>query len=218
MKRFDRLVITGTGRSGTRYMSELLTKLGLSVSHQAAFHERFDGGLIEWEKHVGDSSGLAAPFVQHLPETVLVIHQVRHPAKVIRSLLRNGHVPGTAPHNPAVQRYADHVPQMFEENDLVLRACLLWVHWNRLVKKIALQPNYLQHRVEDTNQEFLTKVLGFFGLPWNAERRRIFQAQSREVGTNPSAKHYKGPLDLSLIPGPIGHLVRDEASNYGYEV
>lgn len=83
MKHF---VVTGCARSGTGYTAELLTRLGAECPHEAVFSpytERFDG----WGAAPGESSWLAVPMLDQLPEGTVVLHQVRHPAKVVASLL-----------------------------------------------------------------------------------------------------------------------------------
>ncbi len=211
---YSKLVITGTGRSETRYASELFTTLGLRVGHQVIFNDRYRGGKIDWKGFSGDSSGLAAPFVGKLHEKVLVIHQVRHPAKTVHSLLQSNHVPGQKASSRGVvpkgmRHYADYVPGIFCVDGMHERACLLWV-----VERIAHQPNYLFHRVEDYNAEFLTKVLGFFNLKWTPERARAFHAQAKDTGTNKKP----GEVVLSAIPFPTQTFIREMGQRYGYEV
>lgn len=78
-------VVTGTARSGTAYAAMLLSGLGLRIGHEDVFGPRtrsFDG----WQGQDGDSSWLAAPFLDQLPDA-LVLHQLRHPLKVVRSLV-----------------------------------------------------------------------------------------------------------------------------------
>ena len=79
------LVVTGCARSGTTYLAALLGGLGLDLGHEDLFGPRtrsFDG----WHGRQGDSSWLAAPFLGEVGDAV-VVHQVRHPVKVVRSLL-----------------------------------------------------------------------------------------------------------------------------------
>lgn len=78
-------VVTGCARSGTTYMGTVLAGLGLRIGHEAVFGPRtrsFEG----WGDRHGDSSWLAAPFLGEIGDA-LVFHQVRHPLKVVRSLV-----------------------------------------------------------------------------------------------------------------------------------
>jgi hypothetical protein len=79
-------VVTGCARSGTAYMAAVFSRLGLSCGHEVVFGprtRRFDG----FGGQHGDSSWLAAPFLAQLPDDTLILHRVRHPLKVVRSLL-----------------------------------------------------------------------------------------------------------------------------------
>lgn len=78
-------VVTGCARSGTTYMGALLGGLGLDVGHEVVFGPR-TRGFTGWQGHHGDSSWLAAPFLGELGDA-LVAHQMRHPLKVVRSLV-----------------------------------------------------------------------------------------------------------------------------------
>lgn len=219
LMRFKNLVITGTGRSGTSYASGLFTGLGIPTTHQRVFHDEYKGEELGWGPLVGDSSALAAPFVKLLPEHVLVIHQVRHPALVVSSLLRNSHVPGQKARlrrgePPGMYYYAHHLPGLQEISGEAEKACALWVAWNRLAEQIADRPNYILHRVEDYSPEFLKSVLESFGLPWTSWREQLFMSLPRNAGATGTT----GRMDFSTVAGaqrePLLHMAR----RYGYEV
>jgi hypothetical protein len=79
-------VVTGCARSGTTYLSVVLSRLGLRCGHEVVFGPRtrsFEG----FRGQHGDSSWLAVPFLPELPADTLVLHRVRHPLRVVRSLL-----------------------------------------------------------------------------------------------------------------------------------
>ncbi|MDX1619822.1 MAG: hypothetical protein R3320_02450, partial [Nitriliruptorales bacterium] len=64
----------------------MLAAAGLTIGHERVFGpetERFSG----FGGRDGDASWLAVPFVDQLPDEVVVVHQVRHPAAVVGSLL-----------------------------------------------------------------------------------------------------------------------------------
>jgi hypothetical protein len=78
-------VVTGTARSGTMFTAAVLAGLGLHVGHEDVFGPRsrsFDG----WHGRHGDVSWLAAPFLGDVGDA-LVMHQLRHPLRVVRSLV-----------------------------------------------------------------------------------------------------------------------------------
>lgn len=100
-------VVTGCARSGTTYLAVLLSGLGLRVGHEVLFGPR-TRGFEGWQGQHGDSSWLAAPFLGELGDA-LVLHQVRHPLKVVRSLV-------------GVRFFADRGPAFLHGDDLYTRA------------------------------------------------------------------------------------------------
>ena len=105
------LLVTGCARSGTAYASAVLEGIGLDVGHEAVFGprtRRFEGF---GETH-GDSSWLAVPFLDILPEDTYVLHQTRHPQAAPRGLLgvAGGRLLARADHRDLVgrPRHGDH--------------------------------------------------------------------------------------------------------------
>src|SRR5215510_14389698 len=74
-----RFLVVGSGRSGTRYASELFTALDIPCGHEAMFTGGHQGELV------GDASFGAVAFLDRF--TGQVFHQVRHPLAVLRSIL-----------------------------------------------------------------------------------------------------------------------------------
>lgn len=77
-------VVTGCGRSGTKFTATVFAQLGFRCGHEEVFVptlDRFRG----FGEAQGDSSTLAVPFLDQLERGTLVLHQVRHPLDVIRS-------------------------------------------------------------------------------------------------------------------------------------
>jgi hypothetical protein len=79
-------VVTGCARSGTTYLAELFTALGLPCGHEAVFAPA-TSHFAGFGSRRGDSSWLAVPFLDELPPNTVVIHVVREPSAVIRSLV-----------------------------------------------------------------------------------------------------------------------------------
>ena len=82
-------VVTGCARSGTAYTAAVLSRLGLRCGHEVVFGPATRAFTGFGGQH-GDSSWLAVPFLGQLPagpDGAVVLHRVRHPLKVVRSLL-----------------------------------------------------------------------------------------------------------------------------------
>ena len=81
-------VVTGTGHCGTGFIASVMTRLGLNCGHEAIF---VPTKSVWWPRMdlVGESSALAAPLLGELLRRnpgVRVFHQVRHPARFVRSM------------------------------------------------------------------------------------------------------------------------------------
>lgn len=77
-------VIASTGRSGSRYVSQVLTKAGIPTGHEDWFTT--PARKVERDKSIkGDSSCFSVPYLSEFEG--IVFHQVRHPLKVLTSLM-----------------------------------------------------------------------------------------------------------------------------------
>ena len=163
---YKNCVVTGCGRSGTRYASVLLSRLGLPCGHQKSIRSQKPGIPSSMEKPA-EASAFAAPFVMDIPDTWLLIHQVRHPLKVVDSLIRLRHLPSQhqfTGHN----FYKRYVPTSQGYSHLPDEALYIWMEWNRLILKASTRRNYRRHRIEDGLYpwELYSSELG---LKWNLE-------------------------------------------------
>lgn len=81
-----RAVIIGTGRSGTRYMSRLITE---ATGHTTCGHEAWFRAAGDPEAGFDvDASWLALPALEAGTWVGPAVHVVRHPVATVRSLLR----------------------------------------------------------------------------------------------------------------------------------
>jgi hypothetical protein len=90
--RYIDFVVTGTPRSGTKYMASLLRELGYNSTHERCFdpwHMLFAEERPD-EAPWGDSSWLAVPYLRDLPPATRVIHVVRDPVSSINSIIGTG--------------------------------------------------------------------------------------------------------------------------------
>lgn len=132
-----KLLVSGCGRSGTKWMSEVLTKAGVPCSHEEAFTpERHGTG--EWADWTAEASWCAAPFTPI--ENVYVVHLVRHPLDVLRSRIDKGTFDirwNDKRGKPYLGPWADWAcrwcPGMDLTGPALDAAAIHWVQWNRLV-------------------------------------------------------------------------------------
>lgn len=207
MKRFD-AIITGTGRCGTGYVSQLLKMAGLECGHERFFSYRGLEQAREMARHHwtgtrAESGWLAAPFLDdELLAGAIKVHLVRHPKKVIQSLLKLNFFESeqTRPYVGFIER---HVPQIKEYESSLEKAAFFYVAWNELIE--IFQPD-LRFRIEDDPG----LLLAFLGLPAD----RIFENKTYNTKFNaiPPAV-YLNDISDPVLRGRLAQM----ATRYGYE-
>ena len=118
-----RLLVTGCGRSGTKYTAELLQKLGLDVRHE----EMGADGISTWCMAVDSEDSPWGGGRRNIRFDAR-LHQVRHPLRVIPSL--------TTFTAPSWDFIAQHIPCAADE-PILIRAAKYWYYWNLEAEKIA---------------------------------------------------------------------------------
>lgn len=145
--------IVGTGRSGTGFMSAALRAAGIDCGHEEWWGPT---GTTRRAGMDGDCSWLAVPDLLGFGGPVL--HQVRHPLDVIRSLV--GIRMFTDPAHRAFRwfMYAE-LPGL--RGDDVQDAMLWYVEWNARCERHA----DLRYRVEDVDADLLVDIARVAGHP-----------------------------------------------------
>lgn len=129
-------VVTGTARSGTKYAATVLTEAGMKCGHEMVF-DSWGGNFTttpRWRDesaYYGDSSFIAAPFIPEVKGQLKVVHLVRPPLDVIRSIVGIGHVGDNR--SPWVQFLNAHI-NLTQFPPGPQRAAAYWVRWNRLIQ------------------------------------------------------------------------------------
>lgn len=139
-------VITGTGRSGTKWVAEALTAGGVPCAHEHACSSWTDDYSDDqvWRdapSGVGESSWQAAPFVGEMRASgVLAVHLVRHPVEVASSMIANRMlVPGEDGILPWHRFITEHIGDWIWRLHPHDRALQFWIDWNLLVKQADLR-------------------------------------------------------------------------------
>lgn len=135
-RQLKSILITGCGRSGTRYVSYLLDLLGLDVGHEKMGRD----GTASWYMVVPSHSPPFGPAsTEYMFRTVL--HQVRHPLAVIPSTLS------------FKERSWDYICENLglDRHQEPLRLGLsYWYHWNLKAGRLA----GWRYKVEDMAEIF----------------------------------------------------------------
>lgn len=181
-----RFLITGCGRSGTLYTSQLLTAAGVACGHESACRVSGFKGMGDL---VGEASWYAAAYLEDLPDDVVVIHQVRQPLAVasswyrIRLFARTPLI--TVCYGQVTSRQLVHVAStpratsrrwqyIRQQRQLVGRStsafdvpgeaerCLrYWGDWNRLTEEASRGRPYMRFRLENLGPQ-VWKEIGDF--------------------------------------------------------
>jgi len=196
MRSVKKLLVVGCGRSGTRYASKVLRLAGLDVGHER------DGrhGRVDW-RCVADPSAAG--------RYGLVLHQVRHPLRVIESF----HTAGKVSWGLIAKADPDIVVGP------LLRDCVrYWVRWNQAAERMAART----YRVEDMASE-LPSILAACGMGPGADLSKALSVCTSDHTRRGHPKH--GARLPSITMADVMSDAGDDvvpllrlARRYGYEL
>lgn len=208
-------VITGCPRSELGFTSRVFSALGAPCGHEDVFHtaafER--SGTLFWPPNVaGDASWYAAPVLGKLPESTVVIHQVRDPLATIHDLYSSRFFERDTPSRDFVQ---DFLPETRLGGALV-KCMRLWLQWHRMIEAAADYDDliYQRQRLEDFDEYRACEQLALLGLQRDAGRVR---AVIKDLGGVPIRQQV--PLTWDELPRTsLTAEVMEAAVEYGYSV
>jgi hypothetical protein len=202
--RRPRFVIVGTGRSGTRYISQVLTLAGIRCGHEAWWTTRGTRAI----RLLGDASWLALfnldDFRGH------VYHQVRDPIDVISSLAATSMNPEWRARHPTSHAFHAHRSQYvtFSGDPLVDAMQFVNVYLTE-AERVAERT----WRVEDVDAEIIIQIAADIG------RRLTREAAQAALRSVPPTTHGRehGLLGWDGLPdGPLKERLILQAEGYGY--
>jgi len=119
-------LITGCGRSGTKYITKVLELSGLDVKHEGFGKD----GSVSWPLAVNaDEYPEYHEEVFKLPKFDVVLHQTRHPLKTIKSFMVVA--------SPSSWNFVYNHTPITEDMSLLDRAVRYWYYWNLQAESIA---------------------------------------------------------------------------------
>jgi len=200
-------LVTGTIRSGTAYTAQVLSRAGIACGHGWAYPP--DG--VRRYPHVeilGDAAPLAAPFVADFPG--LVLHQVRHPLKVIGSLVGSTPMGNTLAHGPE----GEFLRRPFvRQGDPLVDAMRYYVEWNFQCER---HNGYLRYRIEDFGAGLILRIADLIGQMVDPDA--VLQALAA-VPTDFNTRYGARRLGWGDLPeGPSRDALARLAERYGYPV
>lgn len=201
-----RAVITGTGRSGTGYMSRLITE---ATGHATCGHEGWFAELGDRTPGLDvDSSWLALPDIEAGTWSGPVVHVVRNPVACVASLLRTEFfgVLVDAPYPAFALANCKPAADALAISP-VAAAVEFWAHWNARCAAAA----HLTVRLEDVsdfeggNDSIGAATLDLIGLTLGLTFTwQVADAIPRTVNTRPSLTGLPVRVDEDYIWDRLG--------------
>ena len=234
-KKMHRLkvVVSGTGRSGTVYMARALTNLGYTCGHESIFTPSgfdraiellnnpnlivtsrvdvnsencvFDSGL-----QVAESSYMSSPYLDKpILNNTKIIHVTRNPLLVLSSTFIDANFFDDG--NPIQTIYRNfvysHLGELKKIKNLLERSAAYYVWWNNMVEFNCNHKNYLRVKVENIEKE---EFFNFLNVPITS-----FDKIDKKIN---SWKIRDKNVRISDIPdGTIRKEFVDIIERYGYE-
>lgn len=211
------LIVTGPGRNGSGYASSRLTNAGLRCGHEGLFMYRgLDAAkarIAKMPEMRADSSWMAAPYLDDpFCDQATIIHQVRHPGRVMASWMRDP--------TQTTPRYWDYLlqflPELEQIEDDATRCAARYVKWNRMVEQKGAGRILYRWRIEDGQRAemvLLSKLTEIGLIDPNAALRPYIS----NTGTNP---HNQGQepqfVHLDQIQEPWKGEIQKMTEEYGY--
>lgn len=209
------LVVTGTGRSGTGFAARWLISIGIPAGHELFFSY---GGLPmarkllmrRYHDVVAECAWEAAPFLDSAPlQDALVVHQVRHPKKVIESCMR-----ASISRMPSYAFFLEqHLPNARGYSSELNRTAHRWIYWNRMIEDAIEDRESFFWRVED----------GTDGLLWWLDEQDMIDAKKihpAQMYNNTRINHHRGePAEARLedVHPMLIQPLQDMMRRYGYD-
>jgi hypothetical protein len=128
-------IITGAPRSGTSYIARILSYLGIECGHESMFNPweiRYEQIRFDARKW-GDSSWLAAPFLEKLPRVTKVFHIVRDPLETINSIIGTGQIDWPSDYRTFLAHHC-WGDGSYWPTDIRTAAQEFWVKWNSMIE------------------------------------------------------------------------------------
>lgn len=198
---------TGCGRSGTTWISHLLTRLGIPTWHERQFDPYHSGPLV-----VPEASWLAIPYIDTLHRDTPVLRMIRNPYDVISSVMQLDFQVGRVG-NDHDAFLIKHGPSFITEPDDKLTRAIRWVTtWDYPLDDID---HHVIKTDVDTSVELVDAIVYVTG---DDVRFDDVQWAMNRVGTKVNTKRRTHPVisHRDIDAHPEGWRVRRRAERFGY--
>lgn len=194
-----KLLITGCGRSGTRYISTLLNNLGLDIPHEVKMGKH---GISSWLMAVPNPSYPWGPQFERSNFTHIV-HQVREPLKTITSL---------STFSPISWEYISKYIRIRPKDSILLKSMKYWYRWNKIAEKNSIF-TYRVENLENIFPKFCIKI----GYPYLKNKKNKINLIKTNI--NSRRKKYKNIMEWENLYKEnegLANKIYHQALSYGY--
>jgi hypothetical protein len=189
-------LITGCGRSGTKYAAALLSAAGLRIGHETMGRD----GIASWLLAALPAAPGWGPSGEDFHFRT-ILHQVRNPLAAISSMQTI---------QPTSWRYiCQHVPCSMED-PLLFRCATYWREWNLKAESIAAW----SYRLEDIDSAW-EELCARLALP---ATREALNAVARNLNTRKGSFENVTWDDLKNLDPRLCLAVQEQAARYGYQI
>ena len=191
-----RCLITGCGRSGTKYMALLLSAVGLDIRHETMGKD----GIASWLLATDSTYLDYGPSRRHF-RFGTILHQARDPLASISSMQTI---------QTSSWRYiCRHIPCSLDE-PLLLRCAKYWRDWNLKAESIATW----RYRIEDFERVW-DELCARLRIPAD---RAALASVPRTINTREGNYRRIGWDDLAALDKALCLSIQEQAARYGYDV
>ena len=183
-------LVTGCGRSGTKYASEVFQACGLDMPHERLGKDGAVSSVwaLESKRYIGRHAlGSRSMFD-------VVLHQVRHPLQAIASI--------TTARPESIKWVEDNTHQIYT-GDIIKWVSEYWLYWNILCENQAV----ITYRVEAMRESWtaISRIMGIYvpfpkNIPTNINTRKHMTLSWEDIAD------HTDQVDL----------IRAKALEYGY--
>ncbi len=170
-----------------------------------------------WPDRVpGESSWLAVPYLACLPEGTIVLHQVRDPISVVRSLVRIKLF--QRPRSPYTV-FAEEFCEALRHGSPLERSIHYWLEWNRMAEQARLLPGirYFRYRLEDIDESLVEEILLAIGFQHSQEGVKQALASHPSDYNARGSRGKDGKISWQSLPGGYARRrLEEQAQVYGY--
>jgi len=213
-----KLLITGCGRSGTMYASEVWKTQGLEITHENPLPPNGcmgRDGIASWYMAVNDPDPPFGPSASAYAFD-FVIHQVRDPLKVIASvaqfILRDRRSRDYIERNAPATRLTHPERSLPRRDRLLLQAARYWYYWNLISEQKASMTIQVEHLTAS-----LERLCRFLEVTYKPDVAELVSRNIHGRNLYIDEPYWEiGWKDIARIDAEITEKIKELARSYGY--